>query len=156
MRFAITAALALTAATTLRAQGATPAPSADLSYATPLPGSWAYAAVPDGSEATFRDSGARPQLMIRCTRSARRVTLSRPAGTAAPFLFVWTSSATRNLPASFDPATARISAALTAFDPLLDAMSFSRGRFGIGVSGAPALVVPPWAEVSRVIDDCRS
>jgi hypothetical protein len=156
MRFAIIAALALAVPTSLRAQTAAPAPAVDLSYATPLPGSWGYAAISGGSEATFRDSAGRAQLTIRCTRSARHVSIAKPASAAAPSLHVWTSSATRNLPASFDPATGQISAVLAAFDPLLDAMTFSRGRFAVSVAGAAALVVPPWGEVSRVIEDCRT
>ena len=69
---------------------------------------------------------------------------------------MWTSSATRNLPASFDPATARITAQLCGVDPLLDAIAFSRGRIGVGVGGTPALVLPAWPEIARVVEDCRA
>lgn len=41
-----------------------------------------------------------------------------------------------------------------ARDPLLDAMAFSRGRFVLQ-AGASELVLPPWPEVARVIEDCR-
>lgn len=154
----IVAALALSAASSLHAQAAapqTPAAPADLSYATALSGNWSWKPVADGSEITFADAYARPQLSIRCTRSQRVVTIAKPATGAAPFLNVWTSSLVRNLPASFNPATALVSASVTAFDPLLDALASSRGRIGLGVSGTTALVVPPWAEVARVIEDCR-
>ena len=155
MRITIAAAFALTAASALHAQTAAPAPNGDLGYATPSAGTWSYAAVADGTEASFRTASALPQLTIKCTRSTRRVTISKPATGAAPFLLVWTDSLTRNLPASFNPATARISAELAVTDPLLDAISFSRGRFAVGVSGAPTLVVPAWTEAARVIEDCR-
>ena len=79
----------------------------------------------------------------------------KPASGAAPFLNVWTTAQSRNLPASFNPSTGLLSADLSAWDPLLDAIAFSRGRVGIGVSGQPALVLPSWAEVARVIEDCR-
>ena len=131
-------------------------PVANLSVATPLAGTWSYALAADGSEAVFRDSAGRPQLMIHCTRALRRVSLSKPASAASPFLGVWTSSLTRNLPAGFDPATARVSAVLAANDPLLDAIAFSRGRFGVSATGMPALVVPSWPESLRIVEDCRA
>ena len=154
MRVFIAAALALIASTSLNAQ--TALPSADYTTATPLAGTWFYSPAPDGSEAMFLNTSAQPQFIIHCTRATRRVNLSRPAAGAAPFLFVWTSSDKRNLPASFKPATARLVAELPAFDPLLDAIAFSRGRFAIGVLGAPAAVLPTWPEPTRVIEDCRA
>jgi len=153
MKLAIAAALALTAASSLRAQSAPAIP--DLSTATTLGGNWSWAQTTDGSEATFTDAYAHPQLTIHCTRATRRVSINKPASSAAPFVGVWTSSQTRNLPASFDSKTARLSAQLAAFDPLLDAIATSRGRIGISVSGTPALIVPAWAEIARVVEDCR-
>jgi hypothetical protein len=147
------AALALFASPSLAAQGAPVA--TDLSYVQPMVGSWTYAATPKGSEATFADANARPQLTIRCTRAVRRVAIIKPTSTAAPFLWVWTSSQSKNLPATFDAASARVSAELAAFDPMLDAMAGSRGRIGFSTSGLAALVVPPWGDVGRVIEDCR-
>ena len=41
------------------------------------------------------------------------------------------------------------------FGPLLDAMAITRGRFAVEVEGEPGLYVPAWAEVTRVIEDCR-
>ena len=156
MKNLFVAALALTAASSLHAQAAAPPPAvADLSTATPLSGNWSWRQVADGSEIVFADTSARPQLTIRCTRSIRTLTISKTAGGAAPFLGVWTSSQSRNLPASFNPATAQLSASVAAFDPLLDAIASSRGRIGLSVAGTPVLVVPPWSEVARVIEDCR-
>lgn len=45
--------------------------------------------------------------------------------------------------------------ALPANDPLIDAMGFSRGRFIVETPGATPLVIPAWAEVQRVAEDCR-
>ena len=156
MKAAFLAALALAAGSSLEAQTTAQSQSVDLTSVTPSPGTWSYARGADGSEATFRNASALPQLTIRCTHSARRVTISRPASAAAPSLFVWTSSMARNVPARFDPATGTASADLAAFDATLDAISFSRGRFGVSVSGAPPFVVPAWAEPVRVIEDCRT
>jgi hypothetical protein len=44
---------------------------------------------------------------------------------------------------------------LTARDPLLDAMAFSRGRFALEAAGLETLYLPAWPELSRVIEDCR-
>ena len=151
----IAAALALTAISSLHAQIAAPAPSVDFNLAAPLPGSWTYAATADGSEASFLDATSRPQLFVRCTRASRVVTIARPATAAAPVLSIWTTSQTRNLAASYNPATYRLSAGVTATDSLLDAIAFSRGRFVVSVSGTTALIVPAWEEPARVVEDCR-
>jgi hypothetical protein len=152
MIFPIVAALALTADATPNVAGAPIA--SNLEYVMPIEGRWIYGPTPDGSEATFTNQSGQPQLTIRCTRSTRRVSLLKP-GAASPALWVWTSSQSRSLPATYDSASARIVAELGAFDPLLDAIASSRGRVGFSTSGLAALVVPPWANVGRVIEDCR-
>lgn len=48
-----------------------------------------------------------------------------------------------------------ILAELSARDPRLDQMAFSRGRVLVDVPGQPRLVLPSWPEVARVIEDCR-
>jgi hypothetical protein len=150
----IAAASALLSASSLNAQAA--APPTDFNYAVPLAGNWTYAALSGGSEATFRNASALPQLVIRCTRATRRVSLSKPATAAAPSFSVWTSSASRSLPTGWDPATARLTAQLAAYDPLLDALAFSRGRIAVTVGAGPPLVLPAWPEIARVVEDCRS
>ena len=153
MRLLVTTALAaLTLAAPLSAQSATP----DLSATMPLAGRWAWTPTASGSEATFLDSAGRAQLWLTCLRGARVVTMARPASGAAPFLMAWTSSQSRNLLASYNPATGRTTAQLSATDNLLDALAFSRGRVGIGVSGTPPLVAPAWPEIARVVEDCRA
>jgi len=150
MRLTIVAAFALVAVSSLSAQ------TTDLSTAQRLAGTWSFTVASDGSEATFVDSAARPQLIVHCTRAARLVTIAKPATAAAPFLTIWTSSMTRNLPSSFNPVTGRLSATVSAYDPLLDALAFSRGRIGVTVSGLAPLALPAWAEAARVIEDCRA
>ena len=152
MRVLLAAAIAaLTIAAPLPAQPAAP----DLSAATPIPGRWSWTPTAAGSEATFLNSAGRAQLWLTCLRGARVVTVARPASGAAPLLMAWTSSQTRNLLASYNPATGRITAQIGATDPLLDALAFSRGRIGLGVSGTPPLVAPAWPEIARVVEDCR-
>ena len=109
-----------------------------------------------GSEANFLNTSALPQLTVRCTKATRRVTIAKPATRAAAMMTVWTSSAVRAVPASFNPLTNRISIEIVSNDPLLDSLAFSRGRVGITVGTTPSLVVPAWPEVARVVEDCRS
>ena len=151
MKFSIVAAFALAAPAALQAQTAI----ADLSTATPLNGSWSYAATAGGSEALFADASSNPQLWVQCTRLTRRISIAKTATAAAPFLNIWTSSLTRSVPASFNPATKRLTIELGAYDPLFDAIVSSRGRVAFVVGTQPALVLPPWAEPARVIEDCR-
>ena len=127
------AALALFASSSLGAQG-TPV-ATDLSYAQPIAGAWRYAPTASGSEATFFDASSRPQLTIRCTRATRRISLLKATSGAAPFLWVWTSSQSRNLPASYDAASARVSAeTVTCATPVIDCASASKA---LANTGAP-------------------
>ena len=153
MIFPFAAALALTADPTPGVAG-TPLKS-NLEYSDPIVGNWTYAPDADGSEATFTDSSGHAQLTIRCTRSSRRIALMKTASAASPSMWIWTSSEKKTVPATYDSAAGRVSADVGAYDSLLDAIAFSRGRIGFSTSGLDALVVPPWAEVGRVIEDCR-
>jgi hypothetical protein len=155
MRRSFIAALALVASSSLSAQTVTSSVP-DYTTAVPVGGNWTYAATADGSEATFLGATNQPQLILHCARATRRVSIAKPATAAAPFLTIWTSSDTRSAPASFNPATNRLTADFAAFDRMLDAIAFSRGRIAFAVGNGPALVVPPWSEISRVIEDCRA
>ncbi|HET8749120.1 MAG TPA: hypothetical protein VFM42_00100 [Sphingomicrobium sp.] len=156
MRSAIAAALALTAASSVHAQTAAPAPMPDLRFAAPVPGDWSYSGAAGWTEAVFRDAATRrAQLTIRCTRAARLVTISKPSAVAVPFLLVWTTSSSKSFAATFDPARAQVSATVQSSNDILDAMAFSRGRLAVSVEGAPPLVLPSQPEVARVVEDCR-
>jgi hypothetical protein len=150
MRLRFAAAFALIAASPLYAQAL-----ADLATTPTLPGEWSYTQAPDGSEAVFKDANSAPQLWLHCTRVTREVTVSKPASAAASAINIWTSTTSQTLPASYNAATARVSFSKYAFDPLFDAMAFSRGRIGVAVGSSAPVVVPPWEEVARVIEDCR-
>ncbi|MCC2975814.1 hypothetical protein LK533_03870 [Sphingomonas sp. PL-96] len=119
------------------------------------PGTWRYAQEGQGSVASFGAAGAAPLLTLRCDRARRQVTLTRTGSAAAgSALTVRTSSTSRTLPVT--AGTGTVAAALPAQDSLLDAMGFSRGRFIVDLPGQTALVVPAWAEVLRLTEDCRS
>ena len=152
-RLSISAAVALL----LSAAFATPIGAApDLNAVMPIAGDWTYAATSDGSEAQFTTATGYSQLWVRCTRATRRVSIARLATAAAPYVDVWTSSATRNVASAFNPANGRLTIEFENYDPLLDAIATSRGRVGFAIGSDAALVVPAWPDVARVIEDCRS
>lgn len=120
------------------------------------PGTWRYLA----GSARFGEAEALPTLSLACDRATRIVTLSRPGVSGEPVLTIRTTSATRALtatamtrPDSWPPTALEVR--LAATDPLLDAMAFSRGRFTVEQPGKPPLVIPAYAEIGRVIEDCR-
>ncbi len=133
-------------------------PQADWIDRAQTPGDWRYVVEPGETLAAFGTPGAT-QLVLACDRSTRKVAIVR--ATSAPqqgdaAMRISTETATRAMmatPASGSPA--RIVATLDARDPLLDAMAITRGRFAVEVEGEPGLYVPAWAEVTRVIEDCR-
>lgn len=93
-------------------------------------------------------------MRMRCLSDSRTIVLSLPeSGAARPLVTVRTETATRTLAAQ--AADREIIATLAANDPLLDAMALSKGRFAIETEGLSPLHLPSWAEVTRVIEDCR-
>lgn len=138
------------------AQSPTAQATPDLSAATPVSGDWSYGQTADGTEATFTNASGYPQLWVHCTRATRRVSIARTASAAASVLSIWTSSATRAAPSSFDPATKRLTVEFANFDPLLDALANSRGRIAFSIGNESALLVPPWPELARIVEDCRA
>jgi len=126
-----------------------PVPSVTSWMDAPLtPGDWTYA----GGLARFAD-----HLVMRCNRTAGAVEIGRAGTSAAPAqMIVRAELMERGIaaqPAESDPSW--IFARVPARDPLLDAMAFSKGRFAVEVAGLPALYVPSYPEVTRVIEDCR-
>lgn len=127
------------------------------------PGDWSYRAGAGGGIAAFGvGGGAAPLFTMRCDLAARSVILGRGATsptTAAAGMTVRTETQTRTLPATrsqsaTDPGGA-VQARVTRDDRLLDAMALSKGRFAVEVPGMNSLYLPSWAEVTRVIEDCR-
>lgn len=121
--------------------------------AAQTPGNWRYAA----GVASFNEVNGQPRFAMRCDAATRTVVLSR-AGQApgAPGMTIRTESQTRTLAATIKTAPASaLESRLAASDRLLDAMALSKGRFAVEVAGTPTLYLPSWAEVTRVIEDCR-
>lgn len=119
------------------------------------PGAWRYQQDSRGSRALYGPAGAEAVALIRCDRGERAIYLSR-AGQAPGAFTIRTSSTTRVVPAQPTGGTpAYVAARLNPDDRLLDAMIFSRGRFTIEQAGTSPTILPPWAELARVVEDCR-
>lgn len=142
--------------------GARPA-AAGWRDAPQTPGDWTYSAETGGSAARFGQPGAAPLVVIRCDRTRPAVLIQRQSLAAGTLpAAVTTSTASRRLtakPMAGFPAAQNapilFEIALNIADPLLDSMAFSRGRFMVEIGGAAPLYLPAWAEIGRVIEDCR-
>jgi len=149
------AALAALLLTTV-AIAQTPASTAvDLDAVQATVGNWSYRPITGGSEADFADSGGHVRLTVRCSRTSRLISIIRSGMTAAaPALVITTTYGARSLAASF--AAGNLTAAVAANDPLFDDIAFTRGKWAVANAGVAALVVPSWADATRVFEDCRS
>jgi hypothetical protein len=136
----------------------TPAPAArDWRDAALTPGDWTYASDGGGAIARYGPGAGSALLSLRCDRAQGAVSLER-AGSApgAVPLTVTTSEGGRAFSATPMPGSQpTLAVRFAARDSFLDMLAFSRGRFAVEAAGLPALFVPAWPEVARVIEDCR-
>lgn len=118
------------------------------------PGDWRYLPRGRGTEASFWSPAGAPMARLRCSADTRTVVLSLPeSGVRQPLVTIRTETTTRTFEAH--PADREMTISLAPTDPLLDAMALSKGRFAVESEGLPPLYLPSWAEVTRVIEDCR-
>ena len=115
------------------------------------PGEWRYSKQGSATVGRF-ENGGRALVTLTCDRMSRQVRLT---GIAAAPATIRTTTLTRVLASTADAGEAVPMLFFAANDPMLDAIAFSRGRFVIEQAGQPALVLPPHAEIGRVIEDCR-
>lgn len=127
----------------------TPAP-ADWRDAPVTPGAWRLGATSDGLRADYASLAS-----LRCVRADRTVvlTIAGTFATSAVAIGVTTERGRRAVPAQ--RMAGGLAATVPARDGVLDAMAFSRGRFRLDTPDGRALVLPSWAEISGVIEDCR-
>jgi hypothetical protein len=119
------------------------------------PGSWSYARTATGSSARFGSDGtvtfaidcdsARKGIILRVLR----INPPAPATTAV----LRATNTSRTLPVADGGAFGTIQ--LAARDPILDALAFSRGKFGVAIDGRERSL-PSWPEFTRVVEDCRA
>lgn len=103
----------------------------------------------------FGPSAADTRLTLRCDRASQRISLAR-AGAGQGAIIVRTSYGATSWPATRSAGAAPQTVAYrAASDTALDQIAYSRGKFAVEVAGQAPLIVPAWAEVARVIEDCR-
>ncbi len=121
------------------------------------PGTWHYQPVSGGTQALYDDAHGQAAFIMQCDRGMGTIILARPGAANGPApMRVLTETQARLLDARpYAMESPALAARLSARDPLLDAMAFSKGRFAIEIAGLPTLYLPSWTEVSRVIEDCR-
>lgn len=118
------------------------------------PGDWAYRKDGVGSIALFGPPGADALLTLRCdrTRGAMYLSVHGPGDAAT----IRTTTLSRSIALRSTGGDAGyVASQFAPTDAMLDAMVFSRGRFVVERAGSAPLVVPPYAEIGRVIEDCR-
>ena len=137
---------------------AQPAPvSTEWQYRPATVGNWRYRAEAAGTVALFGASATDVRLTLRCDRASRRISLARAgAGIGQGAMIVRTSYGATSWPVTpSSAASPQVVAFRAASDTVLDQVAYSRGKFAVEVAGSEPLIVPAWAEVSRVIEDCR-
>ncbi len=119
------------------------------------PGDWAYRRDDRGSIGLFGANGADAIVTLRCDQSRQRIYLAR-AGSGAGTIVIRSSSSMKEFVGSpTGGAQPYIATEIMPSDPILDAMIYSRGRIALEVSGQPPIAIPAWAEIARVVEDCR-
>lgn len=118
------------------------------------PGLWQWHREGGVSVARFGDSLDPALFSMTCNPLAGTIGLKRRAVRGwGPAMTLSTTTLSRRI--AIPPAGGGAVVVVSARDPLLDAMAFSRGRFAVEVPGLLPLYLPSWPEVSRVIEDCR-
>lgn len=121
------------------------------------PGDWSLQLGSGFTVAAFGEAAGEPRFALRCNLATRQVDFVRSGEAAAgATMRIVTETRTATLPAQTVPGpTPAVSASVPGTDRLLDAMALSKGRFAVEVAGSETLYLPSWAEVTRVIEDCR-
>ncbi|MCM0000719.1 MAG: hypothetical protein NBV68_15170 [Erythrobacter sp.] len=120
-------------------------------------GNWRYQISAGGPIAVFIGAGGSGEFVMSCETANGRFGLWRAGTSATPrAMTIRTETATRTFSVvQAEDTNPYLVAGIAPADPLLDAMALSKGRFAVEVEGTPALIIPSYAEVSRVIEDCR-
>jgi len=131
-----------------------PVPEEPWEVATPTPGEWRYQPEAGGSAALFAaNATAAPVLTVRCAVGARQISLLLSGASVAGAVTLRTTAGVLSWPGTAEGTGLRITR--PAGDSGFDWIAFSRGRIAIEAPGRTRLVVPVWAELARVVEDCR-
>jgi len=119
-------------------------------------GDWVYRRDDRGSIALFGPAGQNAVVSLRCDLQNRRIYLSREATAPGQRIVIRTSSSTKEFAAKPNGGTpAYLATEIMPMDAILDAMAFSRGRILLETDGHSPIILPAWAEIARIVEDCR-
>lgn len=121
-------------------------------------GNWTYIADSNGGQAAFELSPSNETVFaLTCFKGSGQIGLMRMiSGPVGPAMRIKTETTEKSIPANpIDTQSNVLMAVVNASDPILDAMAITKGRFVVSVEGSRTLYLPAWAEVTRVIEDCR-
>lgn len=122
------------------------------------PGDWVYRSDDRGSIALFGAAGRDALVTLRCDRGRGKIYLARAdeAGSGSGNMTVRASSALKQFSAQSTGATpAYVAVEIAPGDRFLDAIVYTRGRIAIETAGQQSIAIPVWAEIAKVIEDCR-
>ena len=118
-------------------------------------GDWSYRRDNQGSAGSFGTPGQNAKVSLRCDAQSRRVYLAREAS-AGQRMVIRTSSSSKEFATSPRGASPMyVTAEILPNDEILDAMAFSRGRILVDAEGQQPVILPTWAEITRIVEDCR-
>jgi hypothetical protein len=119
-------------------------------------GDWVYRRDDRGSIALFGVAGNDAVVTLRCDKSRARIYLARAGTGSGGKMVVRSSSALKEFAASpTGGALPYLASEILPDDRILDAVAYSRGRFALEVDGQLPIAIPSWAEIGRVVEDCR-
>ncbi len=121
-------------------------------------GDWVYRSDDRGSIALFGPAGRDAIVTLRCDRSRAKLYFSRAdnTGTRGGNMTIRASSTLKQFAAqSVGGTPAYIAAEIAPGDNFLDAVIFTRGRIAVESTGQQSIAIPVWAEIARVVQDCR-
>ena len=136
---------------------AAPKPILSWDVAPVSAGDWTYRQDADGTIALFGPPDSEATLAFRCHPQRHEIVVMRVGQPVADTVMtIRTSSGDVRWPAKpVKDGLGELDVIRPASDPGFDWIAFSRGRFAVEAQGYARLIVPAWAEVARVIEDCR-
>lgn len=117
------------------------------------PGHWMYREAADESFAEYVSPDGRLLVSINCSADHDIFIATASDNLNEGIMSIRTETQSRIFQADTREGWRQV--ALVPKDSLLEAMALSRGRFAIELEGQSTLYLPAWAEVTRVIEDCR-
>jgi hypothetical protein len=122
------------------------------------PGDWVYRRDERGSIALFGVPGADALMTLRCDTGRKRVYLARAdtAGSGSATFKLRSSSMLKEFTAQTTGGPLPyLAAEIMPGDPILDAITYTRGRIALETTGQTGIAIPSWSEIARVVEDCR-